>query len=87
MAPFLLFTLCCFSCGLDLGQSAVVALTIDRAQAKYSLAALTEDDDVWKRSLNFVAQGRQHFLFECAPGLPRLRGYLARHWNQPTTTT
>jgi hypothetical protein len=60
---------------LHLGQSGVVALAIDPAQAKYSLAALTEDDDSWKQSLNFFAQGRWHFLFESVPALPRLRGY------------
>jgi hypothetical protein len=60
---------------LHLGQSGIVALAIDPAQAKCSLAALTEDDEAWKRSLNFVAQGRWHFLCESVPQLPRLRGY------------
>lgn len=60
---------------LHLGQSGVVSLEIDPAQAKYSLAALTEDDDSWSRSLNFVAQGRWHFFFESTPGLPQLLGY------------
>ncbi len=60
---------------LHLGQSGLVALAIDPAQATYSLAALTEADDSWRRSLNFVAQGRWHFLFESEPALPRLRGY------------
>jgi hypothetical protein len=32
---------------LHLGQSGIVALAIDPAQAKCSLAALTEDDDAW----------------------------------------
>jgi hypothetical protein len=59
---------------LHLGQSGVVAFEVDPAQARYSLTALIEDDDSWKRSLNFVAQGRWHFLFESVPGLPRLRG-------------
>ena len=49
---------------LHLGQSGVVAVEIDPTQARYSLAVLTEDDDAWSRSLNFVAQGRWHFLFE-----------------------
>ena len=60
---------------LHLGQSGVVALEIDPAQAKYSLAALTEDDDAWKRSLNYFAQGRRHFLFESVPGLPKFLAY------------
>ena len=60
---------------LHLGQSGVVALAIDPAQARYSLPALIADDEAWKRSLNFVAQGRWHFLCESVPQLPRLRGY------------
>ena len=60
---------------LHLEQSGVVALAIDPAQARYSLAALIADDDSWQRSLNYVAQGRRHFLFESVPGLPKFLGY------------
>ncbi len=58
------------------GLSNLVILEIDLAVARHSLAALSEDDESWQRTLKFCARGHWYFLYESVPRLPRLHGYL-----------
>ena len=60
---------------LETGESGIIALEIDPALARYSLAHLAGDNSSWQRTLHFAAQGRTQFLFEYVTGLPPLKHF------------